>query len=85
MHLQSLARQRAARNLVLNFVVLTQWRADHRLVPSTGTVSLRPFWWAHRDSNPEPKDYAYHFGFRRRPEAVRGLDHAFAVIRVSEC
>jgi len=22
--------------------------------------------WAHRDSNPEPKDYAYHFGFRRR-------------------
>ena len=38
-------------------------------------------WWAHWDSNPEPKDYAYHFGFRRRLGAVRGLDHAFAVPR----
>ena len=35
--------------------------------------------WAHRDSNPEPKDYAYHFGFRRRQLAVRGLDHAFTM------
>ena len=36
-------------------------------------------WWAHRDLNPEPKDYAYHFGFRRRQLAVRGLDHAFTM------
>jgi hypothetical protein len=37
------------------------------------------YWWAHWDSNPEPKDYAYHFGFRRRLNAVRGLDHAFTI------
>jgi len=36
-------------------------------------------WWAHWDSNPEPKDYAYHFGFRRQPEVVRGLDCAFTM------
>jgi DNA repair photolyase len=36
-------------------------------------------WWAHSDLNREPKDYAYHFGFRRRLNAVRGLDHAFTI------
>lgn len=44
-------------------------------------IELTLKWWAHWDSNPEPKDYAYHFGFRRRLETVRGLDHAFAVPR----
>ena len=39
--------------------------------------------WAHWDSNPEPKDYAYHFGFRRR-RSVRGLDHAFTLSRLRE-
>ncbi len=40
------------------------------------------FWWAHWDSNPEPKDYAYHSGFRRQIsgwKSVRGLDHAFTL------
>ena len=37
-------------------------------------------WWALRDSNPQPRDYAYHFGFRRSGRGrIRGLDHAFAV------
>ena len=31
---------------------------------------LNKKWWAHWDSNPEPKDYAYHFGFRRRYPCV---------------
>jgi len=30
-------------------------------------------WWAVLGSNQRPKDYAYHFGFRR-PFPVRGLD-----------
>ena len=34
------------------------------------------WWWAHLDSNQGPKDYAYHFGFRR-PFRVRGLDYTF--------
>jgi len=46
---------------------------------SPGFDGRRSEWWAHWDSNPEPKDYAYHFGFRRRLEAVRGLDHAFTI------
>lgn len=42
-------------------------------------------WWAHWDSNPEPKDYAYHFGFRRgRAGGVCGLDHAFTVLHGME-
>src|SRR5262245_852885 len=41
-------------------------------VPPTGE-------WAHQDSNLEPRDYAYHFGFRRQGAPVRGLDCAFTV------
>lgn len=40
-------------------------------------------WWALRDSNPQPRDYAYHFGFRRRTRSgervVCGLDYAFTM------
>lgn len=47
-----------------------------------GNSTLGSSWWAHRDSNPEPKDYAYHFGFRRsRRGGMRGLDHAFTMSR----
>jgi len=35
-----------------------------------------PDWWARRDLNPGPKDYAYHYGFRR-PFRVCGLDYTF--------
>ena len=35
---------------------------------TTFARKAREGWWAHWDSNPEPKDYAYHFGFRRRPQ-----------------
>ena len=33
-------------------------------------------WWARRDLNPGPKDYAYHYGFRRLWR-VCGLDYTF--------
>jgi hypothetical protein len=33
-------------------------------------------WWARRDLNPGPKDYAYHYGFRRL-RRVCGLDYTF--------
>lgn len=33
-------------------------------------------WWARTDLNRGPKDYAYHFGFRR-PFQVCGLDYTF--------
>jgi len=33
-------------------------------------------WWARRDLNPGPKDYACHYGFRRLLR-VRGLDYTF--------
>ena len=33
-------------------------------------------WWARRDLNPGPKDYAYHYDFRR-PFQVCGLDYTF--------
>lgn len=34
--------------------------------------------WDRSDSNREPRDYAYHFGFRR-PFRVRGLDYTFTL------
>lgn len=34
--------------------------------------------WAQRDSNPQPRDYAYHHGFHRRFR-VRGLDSTFSL------
>jgi hypothetical protein len=37
-----------------------------------------PHQWDRSDSNREPRDYAYHFGFRR-PFRVRGLDHTFTL------
>ena len=44
-----------------------RWPTGHFMVPSTPVPKVVLFgWWAHWDSNPEPKDYAYHFGFRRR-------------------
>lgn len=36
------------------------------------------FEWDRSDLNREPRDYAYHFGFRR-PFRVCGLDHTFTL------
>ena len=61
-------------------LVSTRW-FQHRAAPLSANLAQKcgKGWWAHWDSNPEPKDYAYHFGFRRRLKAVRGLDHAFTI------
>ncbi len=43
--------------------------------PNRERLGLR-VWWARRDLNPGPKDYAYHYGFRRLWR-VCGLDYTF--------
>ena len=42
-------------------------------VPRASPGNDSKIWWAVLDLNQRPKDYAYHFGFRR-PFPVRGLD-----------
>jgi hypothetical protein len=46
--------------------------------PACPSVASRFPNWDRSDSNREPRDYAYHFGFRR-PFRVRGLDHTFTL------
>ncbi len=71
--------RKPARGAVKSQSILEKMSRKHGVMatksPDRERRGLR-VWWARRDLNPGPKDYAYHYDFRR-PFQVCGLDYTF--------